>query len=209
VKPVLGIQGNNNMKQNEMFMIIENTATNNFTEMEKFYEQRTNKHIGLVRKYCGKVPDTTGEYYHFLQERAENHDKSKFKEPEKNPYIYITWQYKCKDEGKQFDIPQNIKDAMAEATLHHVKTNKHHPEYWSSKNVGLLNRENRDEPPKEIVDATSMPDIDITEMVADWCAMSEEKGNSPIDWAKKNINIRWKFTDKQAALIYKLIKEIW
>ncbi len=40
-------------------------------------------------------------------------------------------------------------------------------------------------------------------------AMSEEKGGTPKNWADKNVNVRWKFTDKQKDLIYELIEKIW
>jgi hypothetical protein len=93
--------------------------------------------------------------------------------------------------------------------MHHVKSNAHHPESHTEQKGELLNRENRDKPPKEIVDATKMGEIDIIEMVADWCAMSEEKGGNPKDWADKNVNIRWKFTDEQKEFIYSAIEIMW
>jgi hypothetical protein len=46
-------------------------------------------------------------------------------------------------------------------------------------------------------------------MVADWASVSEERGNSPKSWAKKNVNVRWKFNKKQEDLIYELIDVIW
>lgn len=118
------------------------------------------------------------------------------------------WQYKCKDEGKEFKPPADIADNMAQATLHHVTHNRHHPEFFSPKKTELINRENRDKPPKEIVDATSMPELDVAEMVADFAAMSEEKNSSLRSWVEKNVNIRWKFTKNQTSLIYDLVKII-
>ncbi len=97
---------------------------------------------------------------------------------------------------------------MSKATEHHVKNNKHHPESSCEKEVGLINREDRDKPPKEMVDATNMKDLDIGEMAADWMAMSKEKGGTPKEWADKNVNIRWKFTDEQKDLIYELIENV-
>jgi hypothetical protein len=47
------------------------------------------------------------------------------------------------------------------------------------------------------------------EMVADWCAVSEERGNSPIDWANEKIGIRFKFSKEQVNLIYDLLNKIW
>lgn len=91
---------------------------------------------------------------------------------------------------------------MNESTQHHVLNNSHHPEFHSDKRVGVINRSDRDKPPSEIIDATKMPDIDIGEMCADWFSMSEEKKSNPKDWADKNVNKRWKFTDEQKDLIY-------
>ena len=39
--------------------------------------------------------------------------------------------------------------------------------------------------------------------------MSEEKKSCPYDWAKKNINVRWKLTKEQENLIYDLLDKIW
>lgn len=180
-------------------------------EMEAFFKERTNKHIDLVRKYCQKIADYDKERFGDLIERGKVHDDSKFEDPEKEPYVYITWQYRCKDKGEKFDISEDIKEKMSKATEHHVKDkrNTHHPEASCEKEVDLINRENRDKPPKEIIDATKMTDLDIGEMVADWLGMSEEKNSSPKSWADKNVNIRWKFTDKQKDLIYELIDNVW
>ena len=179
--------------------------------MEDFFKERTNRHINLVGKYCKKIADYDKERFGELLERAKIHDDSKFEDPEKEPYIYITWQYRCKDKGEKFDIPEEMKDRMNRATEHHVKNilNTHHPEASCDKEVDLINRENRDAKPKEIIDATKMTDLDIGEMCADWCGMSAEKKSNPKDWADKNVNIRWKFTDKQKDLIYELIEEVW
>ena len=132
----------------------------------------------------------------------------KYEDPEKEPYLYISWKYKCKDDGVDFEVPDDIDDKMNKATEHHVKSNKHHPESHCKKKIDLINREDRDKPPEEIIDATEMPELDIGEMVGDWLAMSEEKGGSTKDWADKNVNVRWKFTDDQKDLIYELIKEL-
>jgi hypothetical protein len=141
-----------------------------------------------------------------LVKQAKEHDASKFKEPELTPYKHITWSYKMKDEGESFEVSDELRARMTAATIHHVKNNKHHPEYHSPVEVDLINREDRDKPPEKIVDAMAMPDEDIAEMCADWLAMAEEKGTSAKSWADKNVNIRWKFTDKQKALIYHLLE---
>ena len=180
----------------------------NMEEMKKFFEERTKKHINFVQKYCKKIQDYDPKKFRGLVERGEVHDQSKYEDPEYEPYLYITWQYKCKDDGKDFTLPDGIKEKMTKATEHHVKSNKHHPECSSPKNVDLINREDRDKPPKEMVDATKMTDLDVGEMCADWLSMSEEKGSKTKNWADKNVNVRWKFTEEQKDLIYEIIEAL-
>ena len=179
-------------------------------EMIDFFDKRTKKHIDLVKKYCKKIHEYNSEKFNGIIERGEEHDKSKYEKPELDPYIYITWDYHCKDTGKEFNISDEIKNKMNEATEHHVKANPHHPEYHlKSKDVSTINREDRDKIPDKIIDATGMDALDIGEMIADWCAMSEEKGNSPHEWARKNVGKRWRFTNNQEKMIYDLLDNIW
>ena len=178
-------------------------------EMRTHFDDRTNRHIGLVQKYVQKIADADPDNFGELPAATETHDQSKFEEPEYEPYVILTWQYKCKDDGVDFPLPDSIKDSMNKATEHHIKSNSHHPECHAEKEVDLINREDRDKPPDEMIDATSMPQMDVAEMVADWCAMSEERGNSPREWADKNVNVRWKFTPDQSNTIYSLMDKVW
>lgn len=196
------------------------------SEMRQWYEDRTARHIDLVKKYCRLIDIyETARFNHGFEvitdpsfggsgirlSEMECHDKSKLEEPERTPYIYISWQYKMKDEKKEFQPPADIKEMMSRATFHHIKYNPHHPEAWDD-SVKLQDRDsiNRDKPISwTVTDASKMPDFYIAEMVADWMAISEEKGTSVKDWADKNVNIRWKFTEQQTALIYELISEVW
>ena len=176
-------------------------------DMEDFFEIRTKRHIDLVQKYADKIANVHEDLAGVV-DQASTHDASKYESPEYEPYLYITWDYKCKDEGKDFKIPDDINDNAA--TLHHIQSNRHHPEFHDKESSDRsLNRDNRDAVPEKATDASGMSDIDIAEMVADWCAMSEEKGGNPKDWADKNVNKRWNFTDDQVKLIYELINDIW
>jgi len=180
-------------------------------EMKKFFEIRTNLHIERVQKYANMLADKFPEI-RYLRKVVETHDQSKFMDPEYVPYLYITWNYKCKKEGVKFDIPEEIKDRMHEATTHHVLSNKHHPEFWSVDKTDVINKnlEDRDKPAKEIF-ALNMPEVYLAEMVADWSSMSEEHGEKagPYKWAQENINIRWKFSKTQTEQIYKFIDFLW
>jgi hypothetical protein len=99
---------------------------------------------------------------------------------------------------------------MNNATFHHISTNKHHPDYWDDElTIKNLNSTDRDKPPEKTVDATKMPLTYISAMIADWLAMAEEKKTDPYEWAKKNINKRWKFTKEQEDFVYDLIDKLW
>jgi len=183
-------------------------------EMKEYFTLRTRAHLFLVRKYSDKIAALQDPRINqgLLDLERDEHDQYKWQEPEYTPYLYITWNYYCKRKKIPFELTEDIKNQMHEATFHHIKMHKHHPEFWD-KNVTIagLNKDDRDRPAEgQLVDGSQMPDTYVAAMVADWCAMSEELGtNSPKDWADKNINIRWKFTDDQVSFIYSLIGKVW
>lgn len=169
-------------------------------EMVNYSKQRQQLHRSLVAKYHERWHDSHGN----SQMRGSiSHDLDKQEHPLLIPYILIDWSYKLKAEGKE---GLEYTDDMHEATYIHITTNKHHPEYWADE--VFLNKENRDEP-SETVDATKMPLNYVMYMCCDWCAVSEERGSSPFEWANKNINVRWKFTDEQIDFIYDTLERIW
>ena len=191
-------------------LIKKENPQNMIEEMVTFFKDRTKKHIELVQKYCQKIYDYDKKRFTDILDRGKEHDQSKYREPEMAPYILITWEYHCKDLGKECKLSKKSRDEMNEATEHHIKNNAHHPEFHSnSTNESTINRENREAIPDKMVDATKMSDLDIGEMCADWAAMGEERGSTPKEWANKNVNKRWKFTEEQERLIYDLIQAIW
>ena len=179
-----------------------------YVEMSNHFDKRTNMHIGLVQDYANRIADKYPEFEE-LRDIVIDHDASKFEEPEHEPYLYITWKYKMAAEGKEFEVPSHIADKMNIATERHVLFNKHHPEYWCGETENLINSDDRDTPRTEIIFAQDMPNVYIAEMVADWFAVSKERGNHPKDWADKNVGVRWDFTKEQSDLIYDLIESVW
>lgn len=176
--------------------------------MLDWFVDRTNRHIFLVGKYCRKIAEKFPEFSE-LNERLKVHDASKFEEPEIVAYVWITWKYKCIADGVDFNLfnpPENLEKLMYAATEHHVLNNSHHPECTCGKKSGIIRRSNREAPnPDEIIDATNMTNLDISEMCADWLGVSEEKGNTAKAWADKNVGVRWRFTKDQEELIYKIL----
>lgn len=182
-------------------------------DMRNHFKYRTGYHLWCVHKWHNKISglkDRRIDLWDFEKERDE-HDALKWCEPEYTPYVLISWNYKCKREGVEFKLPDDIKEKMHEATFHHIKRHKHHPEYWDdSVTIQSLNKDDRDRPSAgKIVDGTKMPLTYVAAMVADWCAMSEELGGHPAKWAADNIGIRWQFTNEQIGLINDLIERVW
>lgn len=193
--------------------LFENTqAADRVTQdMLDHFHKRTNLHISLVQKYLQDIINLKDPRLDLAElEKEKSHDQSKFKEPEIGPYIYVNWSYHQKDLNKKYDPPEATKEQMQAATFHHVKTNLHHAEAWDKNATEeSINPKDRDKVPDKMVDATSMPLTYVASMVADWLAMSSEKKTNPYEWAEKNINKRWKFSEEQVKLIYDLLDKIW
>jgi hypothetical protein len=177
------------------------------SEMVDWFEKRTNAHIALVQKYIKEIQNLAlPELDNNILDTELYHDAGKFKDPERDPYVCVTWKYKQERDKKEYKPSTTLEAEMHAATYHHVKTHKHHPEYWDDTTTpDSINPVNRDKKPKNPVDATKMPLSYVAVMVADWCAVSEEKGTSVKDWIKNNVNIRWVFTSEQVALINKIV----
>jgi hypothetical protein len=189
----------------------EQKPKDQWSKMVDLFYQRTNRHVALVNKYAQII------YYRFgivcaeLVTNAYNHDASKYRAPEFIPYVYLTWQKSnpnndfaelcktmptCKVHG--FSTPEDIRDAIDRATFHHITTNKHHPESHAPNIKMNAGRKGSD---VKIVNATAMDDLSLAEMCADWAAMSEELGTGLVEWAYKNIGVRWRFHPHQKRLI--------
>ncbi len=178
--------------------------------MVDFYYKRTREHIDRVQKYISKIRGMNFKGVDpVLLTYEKMHDLGKYHEPELTPYVYLTWRYKTAKDPLPYIPSDDVAKEIDKATFHHVTTHKHHPEYWDkSATQEMINSDNRDEPSDVMVNATSMPLTYIASMMADWLSMSEEKNTNVNDWIKKNVNIRWKFTPEQVALINEIAKKV-
>jgi len=176
-------------------------------DMLDWFKTRTDKHIQGVQKYCDKIEALDPQRFKGLRARGRVHDRSKYGEVEHDPYVHLTWRYRCRDRGDDYELPSGTQERVRRATEHHVRSNRHHPEYGCS-DAEAINRKNRDKPGAKVIDATHMTDLDVAEMCADWCAVSEEKGNSPVQWADDNVGKRWRFTPRHKTLIYQLVSDV-
>lgn len=166
-------------------------------EKEDFFNERTKKHVERVQNAAKRIVEKHPEYKKLL-EQVKDHDKSKFEDPERTPYIELTWRLKESTKEK----PTKEEN---EATLHHVKNNRHHPEYFN-KDKATISTEDRDKS-DSCMSAYDMDDISLCEMIADWHAVSEELGTKGARaWYDKQNNVRWKWNDEQNELIDKLLR---
>ena len=172
-------------------------------EMVEHFRKRTQNHIDLVGKNLYKVSEVHPDLPANLIDKTRTHDDTKFKEPNYIPYVWITWMYKCKADNTPFKWPDGMEQEANEATIRHVLTEPHHPEYWACH--APININNRDQA-VEAINAEKMPPLDIIEMVCDWLAVAQERGGTARDWYVKNVPSRWIFNDKQKELIEEILK---
>lgn len=192
--------------------LMENLVSKFITqEMEDHFIARTLTHINTVVEnglYLMNNFDLNDDKKYKFLANLNEHDKSKFLKPEKDFYVILSWKYHLKeDEFKKLNLPQWLQDDVNKASDHHLKSNKHHPEYWDKSLIrNFLDPNDRDSMFKnKIVDATEMPLVHLLEMICDWVSVSREQSSDPEQWAKENVNKRWKFTDEQVDIIYKVI----
>ena len=105
------------------------------------------------------------------------------------------------------DLTQAETDLLNFATLLHVTSEPHHPEYWTDTDLTGFSRTNTN--PHGITDATKMDRDSICEMLSDWCAMSEEFGNTPFQWFNKVNGTRYLFSKEQQKFILATLKRMW
>ena len=100
-----------------------------------------------------------------LNERALNHDNSKFSEEEWEPY-----------RKRFFFVNINEKNSGNEefqkAWSHHKENNSHHNQYWEDTNQ-----------------VDKMPFIDVVEMCCDWISMSKARGGNALEWYHSQKNL--------------------
>lgn len=159
-------------------------------DYKKQYIERTQRHIDLVNQYAAKI----GRSY-------PHHDDSKLN-PEKLLDAYYIYSVPKEERSKQEE------DALDMATLIHISSAPHHPEYWTDTNLSGFTRTNYT--PNGIIDATEMPEEALEEMVMDWNAMSFElQKNTPMEWFNSVNGKRWLFTEEQQQFIIDLINKVW
>jgi len=186
----------------------------NMSEIEEFHEKRMKTHIERVKKFLLLFAESDlAKELDFTKkdalELAANHDKDKLSGKLYDQYKYISWLYHCKIENIPCDIEYTREMDMA--TTEHIRTNKHHPEYWEEgfEPSIVTDFNQRDSTKLKPRDGRKMPDKHIIEMCCDWKSTSMERGNTATSWADKcKRDNRYIFTNDQWDLIYDILKII-
>lgn len=95
-------------------------------------------------------------------------------------------------------------DVALQGVFHHVKGNKHHPEFWdplcdAHRKMGAMFYAS----PFYTVQARQMTRSALFEMVCDWGAV--EGGKALRQFAEKSVNRRWLFNLEQTNYIFALV----
>jgi hypothetical protein len=111
-----------------------------------------------------------------MQNRAVNHDKSKFSEPERSAYNEYVPKLRNAKYGSE-EYTELVQQMRLAGAAHHNEVNRHHPEHFQNgiKDMNL---------------------IDLIEMICDWKAASERHADGNI---YKSIEInqeRFKYSDE-------------
>jgi len=160
-------------------------SANPTPEMVAFFERRTREHILMVSRNLTVLAKSG--YPKEIVNRGKIHDASKFASPERVPYIWLTEFHRQSQTGEAFTYPAGIEEQVKAAIQHHLTTNRHHPEFHTSPDA--------------------MSDVDIIEMVCDWTAIAQERGEnggSARQWADNNVGDqkRFKFSEEEKQFIY-------
>jgi hypothetical protein len=118
------------------------------------YDSRpeTYEHIGVVRSLLGQVIKE-------LLDRADGHDASKVRDPERATFDEYTPKLKHSTYGS--DEYKGFLVGMGEGLKHHYAHNRHHPEHFDDGIAG-------------------MNLIDVVEMLCDWIAATKRHDDGDI-----------------------------
>ncbi|MFW5803740.1 MAG: DUF5662 family protein [bacterium] len=140
-------------------------------------KEETEKHISYVRELLDLIVLE-------INNRSENHDISKLKEPEKSIFDKVTPKLRKMTYGSD-EYKQSLTD-MEPALTHHYKFNRHHPEYYrrcEKKAPEFI----RGECHKNGIEDMTL--IDLIEMLVDWKAATERHADGDL---KKSFEINEK-----------------
>lgn len=162
-------------------------------EIDKFVSYRAN-HIALVRR-IGRV---------LFDLDLSEHDKDKIECDVDDLNLYAL--RSAMQDGK-YRPRSNDKVVLNNLTGRHVKSQKHHPEYWDD--AITVDSFNYEEPPT--TDASRMPVKYIIEMICDWCAVAIKLNKGIFQWYNSTCTgdaPRFRFTPAQRCIIILCLRRV-
>lgn len=162
-------------------------------EIDKFIEYRAN-HVALVQRIGKVVFDTD----------LSEHDKDKI---EANGEELNLFALRNSMLNGTYHPHRMDKTKLNKLAGKHVKSQKHHPEYWDE---SITARNFNDENPPQ-VNAHKMPKRYILEMCCDWSACALYRNSPMFSWYNKTCtgeDARFLFTDNQKEYIIECISRI-
>lgn len=167
-------------------ILIESSNTN---EYKNEFESRVQMHKSLVNKYAQQVGLS------FPQ-----HDIDKFEKP-LSDYYWL-------DMKSNYEpLTDKEKAYLRKAGMFHRINSPHHPEFWDKENIQNMTDIKSD--PIKPFNVQNMPEDAMIEMCADWCAMSEEFGNTPFEWFEYVNGNRYIFNSIQKEFIEDVLAQMW
>jgi hypothetical protein len=142
--------------------------------------------LAETHKHVRKVQHNINKFISDLIRRGENHDNSKFEEPELSVFAENTHKL-----GQTKYGSEEYKQLLVEvkpAIDNHYSKNRHHPEHW----------------PNGIEDMTL---VDLIEMLSDWKAATERNKDGNI---RKSIEInsaKYKMTPQLRTIFENTVRE--
>ena len=150
-------------------------------------EEQIDKCAVETFKHVKKVQEYMNLFIKDLINRSENHDNTKFEEPEKTGFAKHTAKLSKIEYGSE-EYKNNL-EKLKPTIEHHYSKNRHHPEHW----------------PDGIKD---MVLSDLVEMLSDWCAATERNLHGNI---RKSIEInaeKYKITPQLRQIFENTVREL-
>jgi len=151
--------------------------------LRKPTEDELVKHDADTRKHIEQVATTLNVIINALRQRAIDHDRSKFEEPERSAYAVVIPQLAGLEYGSEEH--RKVLAMMKPAVRHHQQSNRHHPEYHHS--------------------VAGMNLVDVMEMAADWRAAAIRSGSDFEKSLKVSLK-RFNIGDELASIIINTAK---
>jgi hypothetical protein len=136
--------------------------------------------IKEIRKHTDQVRSLMYLMANLIKARGNEHDLSKFEEPELSTYDKYIPELKKAEYGS--DEYKRILSAMGLALRHHYDKNSHHPEHFQNG-----------------IDGMSL--FDVIEMLSDWVVSSQSKNNEVLETLKLQKD-RFNLSDQ----LYKILR---